>query len=237
MGWGRDIFRLDYGYVEGGQHDAALESLTGDHILQYLYAEFDDGKDVLVITPHDLAYKGFGVDRGTVGTGNKKRRALEITRLDAAGSVWVSSGSVQNDITDPADITIDKPESARPETSGSVGSIFFRKLFFLRPLFFFSLPEKDVEITDPTDPGTQKAEKSGLDKPKTAGSVTPEKTDPQLTQTDPQPTQNGFKRVTRENLETLHQRDTATRQSSSLSIRSLQTCTSTGSIGTANLNR
>ena len=28
MGWGRDLFELDYERVEGGQHEAALESLT-----------------------------------------------------------------------------------------------------------------------------------------------------------------------------------------------------------------
>jgi len=54
LGWGRDLFELDYGHVEGGQHEAALEALAGDHILRYLYAEFDDGKDVLVRTPHDM---------------------------------------------------------------------------------------------------------------------------------------------------------------------------------------
>lgn len=157
MGWGRDTFELDYGYVEGGQHDAALDSLTGAPILDYLYAEFDDGKDVLVKTSNDmwqevkmrvdldsrrwfpqsaetfgkevnrlqqaLAYKGFKVGRGHVGSGNDKRRAIKLTRIDTRGSVWASSGSVQNDSTDPADTMIDKPKSPRPEDRGSVGSV------------------------------------------------------------------------------------------------------------------
>jgi hypothetical protein len=54
VGWGRDMFKLDYDLVEGGQHNSALESLVGDHVLQYLYAEFDDGKDVLIKSPHDM---------------------------------------------------------------------------------------------------------------------------------------------------------------------------------------
>jgi hypothetical protein len=157
LGWGRDMFKLDYNLVEGGQHEAALDSLAGAHILEYLCAEFDDGKSVLIKTSQDMwqevkmrvdldsrrwfpasaetfgkevnrlkqawAYKGFRADRGTVGTGNDKRRVIKITRVDVPGSVWVSSGSVQNDVTDPADIAIDKPESARSEGAGSVGSV------------------------------------------------------------------------------------------------------------------
>jgi hypothetical protein len=156
-GWGRDIFRLDYGYVEGGQHDAALESLAATHTLEYLYAEFDDGKSVLIKTPHDmwqevkmtvdldsrrwfpqsaesfgkevnrlkqaLAYKGFGVDRGHSGTGNNKKRAMKTTRLDGSGTVWDSSGTVENGKTVPAENCIDKPESARPEDPGTVGTV------------------------------------------------------------------------------------------------------------------
>jgi hypothetical protein len=53
-GWGRDIFRLDYGYVEGGQHDAALDGLAAAHTLEYLYSEFDDGKREMKITPSEL---------------------------------------------------------------------------------------------------------------------------------------------------------------------------------------
>jgi hypothetical protein len=103
MGWGADAFALDHGYVESGQHDATLDSLVGTHVLQYLYAEFVNGKSVLIRTPHDmrqevkmrvdldsrrwfpqsaihfsrelfriklaLAHKGFGVDRGSRGSG------------------------------------------------------------------------------------------------------------------------------------------------------------------------
>jgi hypothetical protein len=120
MGWGRDLFKLDYEVVEGKQHDDALEGLVGEHVLQYLYAEFDDGKDLLIKTPHDLweevrmrvpfdsrrwfpnssnhfskdlnrlkqalAYKGFAVERGTVGRGNDKRKVIKIARIDDLGS-------------------------------------------------------------------------------------------------------------------------------------------------------
>jgi len=54
LGWGRDMFKLDYEVVEGKQHDDALEGLVGEHVLQYLYSEFDDGKDVLVKPPHEM---------------------------------------------------------------------------------------------------------------------------------------------------------------------------------------
>jgi len=145
MGWGRDIFRLDYGYVEGGQHDAALDGLAAAHILEYLYAEFDDGKDVLIKTPHDLweeakmrvpidsrrwfptsaihfgrelsrlkqalAYRGFGVVNGSTGTGNNKKRAIKITRLDGSGTDWDRSGTDKNVSSVPADIAIAKPKN------------------------------------------------------------------------------------------------------------------------------
>jgi hypothetical protein len=116
------MFSLGYGYVEGGQHDAALDGLVGAYVLEYLYAEFDDGKPVLVKIPHDmwqevkmrvdldsrrwfpqsaetfgkelnrlkqaLPYKGFGVDRGSVGRGRDKKRAIKITHIDEVGTVW-----------------------------------------------------------------------------------------------------------------------------------------------------
>jgi hypothetical protein len=44
MGWGRDLFKLDHEQVEFKQHDAALESITGAALMEYLYAEFDDGE-------------------------------------------------------------------------------------------------------------------------------------------------------------------------------------------------
>jgi len=44
----------DYEVVEGKQHDDALEGLVGEHVLQYLYAEFDDGKEVLLKAPKDM---------------------------------------------------------------------------------------------------------------------------------------------------------------------------------------
>jgi hypothetical protein len=156
LGWGRDIFKLDYEVVEGKQHDDALEGLVGEHVLQYLYAEFDDGKDVLSKTTHDiweevkarvpfdsrrwfptssrsfgkelqrlkqaLAYKGFEVDRGTVGRGNDKRKVIKITRLDEVGSSGVVLGSFDSEKNDPAESRIDKPESARSEGVGSLGS-------------------------------------------------------------------------------------------------------------------
>jgi len=54
MGWGRDMFKLDHEQIELKQHDAALESIVGAAVLDYLYDEFDDGKDELVLTSHDL---------------------------------------------------------------------------------------------------------------------------------------------------------------------------------------
>jgi hypothetical protein len=126
------------------------------HVLEYLYAEFDDGKDVLVKAPHDLweevksrvpfdsrrwfpsssnrfgrelnrlkqalAYKGFDLDRGTVGSGNEKRKVIKIARIDDVGSTGVDSGSTGSGSIDPAGNRIDKPESARSERSGSTGS-------------------------------------------------------------------------------------------------------------------
>jgi hypothetical protein len=128
------------------------------HVLEYLYAEFDDGKDVLAKTTHDiweevkarvpfdsrrwfptssrsfgkelqrlkqaLAYKGFEVDRGTVGRGNDKRNVIKITRLDEVGSSGVALGSFDSEKNDPAEFHIDKPESARSEGVGSLGSFY-----------------------------------------------------------------------------------------------------------------
>jgi hypothetical protein len=54
LGWGRDLFKMDYEVVEGKQHDDALEGLFAEHVLQYLYAEFDDGKEVLLQSTHDM---------------------------------------------------------------------------------------------------------------------------------------------------------------------------------------
>jgi hypothetical protein len=267
MGWGRDIFRLDYGYVEGGQHDAALESLTGDHILQYLYAEFDDGKEELLKTTKDLwlavkgrvdldsrrwfpqspekfgkelkllkqalSHKGFEIMDGTVGTGNAKRKANRIVRSAELGRF----GQVQDARTYPDESSIDKPESAHPEGPGQVGQVLSSFSKGDRKKKRRGRGKNSTPRTCPTYPEGKTQDELPANEEKKSGQVEPERTYPEPAQTDPQPTQNGFKRVTRENLETLHQRDTATRQSSSLSIRSLQTCTSTGSIGTANLNR
>lgn len=150
------MFKLDYEVVEGKQHDDALEGLVGEHVLQHLYAEFDDGKDTLVLSPHDmwqdvkarvpfesrrwfpassktfgkelnrlkqaLAYKGFDVDRGTVGRGNAKRNVIKIARIDDVGSTGVDAGSTISDFIDPAQNGIGKPESARLEEVGSTGS-------------------------------------------------------------------------------------------------------------------
>jgi hypothetical protein len=54
MGWGRDLFKLDHDQVELKQHEAALESVVGEALLKYLYAEFDDGKAELVLPKADL---------------------------------------------------------------------------------------------------------------------------------------------------------------------------------------
>jgi hypothetical protein len=54
MGCGRDMSKLDHDQVELKQHDAALESLVGAAVLDYLMAEFDDGKDELVLPKSDL---------------------------------------------------------------------------------------------------------------------------------------------------------------------------------------
>jgi hypothetical protein len=142
--------------VEGKQHDDALESLVAEYVLPYLYAEFDDGKDVLIRPPHDmweevqaqvpiasrrwfpqsaatfgkelvrlkqaLAYKGFDVDRGTVGRGNNKKRAIKITRIDDVGTAGDSTGTADFEVPVPAENRIDKPESARSEEVGTVGT-------------------------------------------------------------------------------------------------------------------
>jgi hypothetical protein len=193
--------------VEGGQHEAALESLAGDHILRYLYDEFDDGKDVLVKTSHDmwqdvksrvdidsrrwfpqsaetfgkelnrikqaLEHKGFEISRGSVGTGNERRRAIKVARIDDGGSVRVSSGSVENDLTDPADMTIDKPKSARLGGAGSVGSVDSAPFSISKNKKKGRRRKSFRKRTDPTDPHTKKGEESGVDKPNGAGSVPP----------------------------------------------------------------
>jgi len=147
------MFKLDYEVVEGKQHDDALEGLVGEHVIQYLYSEFDDGKDVLVKPPHEMweevkarvpfdsrrwfptsvstfgkelvrlkqamAYKDFDVDRGTVGTGNNKKRAIKVTRIDAAGTAWDSSGTAEIASSCPSESGVDKPKSAPSKEVGT----------------------------------------------------------------------------------------------------------------------
>ena len=54
MGWGRDMFKLDHDQVELKQHDAALETIAGTALMQYLYDEFDDGKQEIILPKADF---------------------------------------------------------------------------------------------------------------------------------------------------------------------------------------
>jgi hypothetical protein len=232
LGWGRDMFKLDYSLVEGKQHDDALESLVGEHVLEYLYAEFDDGKDVLIKSPHELweevkrrvpldsrrwfpqsaatfgkelvrlkqalAHKGFGVDRGSVGTGKDKKRVIKITRIDAAGTAWDSSGTAEIASPVPDESRIDKPKSVPSEEPGTAGTA--------NPTSFSGIKKKNRgrnkkrrrKSAVPTVPEGQNPAESGVDKPKTAGTGDPESAVPLLSHGTGG---NGYKRVTRENLD------------------------------------
>jgi hypothetical protein len=222
LGWGRDMFKLDYEVVEGKQHDDALEGLVGEHVLEYLYAEFDDGKDVLARTTHDiweevkarvpfdsrrwfptssrsfgkelqrikqaLAYKGFDVDRGTVGRGNDKRNVIKITRIDEVGSSGVVSGSFEFEKNNPAESGVDKPESGRSEEVGSLGSFVSSTSYEIKKKKRRRSNKRAGRKNNPNDPTRQKSPESGVDKPKKAGSFGPEKNDPKTTPTDPETT-------------------------------------------------
>ena len=54
MGWGRDMFKLDHDQVELKQHDAALESIVGTALMEYLYDAFDDGQEEFILPKSDL---------------------------------------------------------------------------------------------------------------------------------------------------------------------------------------
>jgi hypothetical protein len=226
LGWGRDLYRLDYDLVEDKQHDDALDGLVASAVLEYLYSEFDDGKDVLIKIPHDmweevqarvpiasrrwfptsavhfsrelnrikqaLAYKGFAVDRGTVGRGNAKRKVIKVTRLDDVGSLGVGTGSLNSEVTDPAENRIDKPESARSEEVGSVGSVNSPSSLNNKKKKGRRGNKRRRRFTGPTDPAPQKSGESGLGKPKNAGSVNPETTDPVATPNGGLPTPDGL---------------------------------------------
>jgi hypothetical protein len=49
----------------------------------------------------------FGVDRGSVGRGNAKKRAIKIARLDDLGTGGDGLGTVENAKTVPAENPID----------------------------------------------------------------------------------------------------------------------------------
>jgi hypothetical protein len=216
LGWGRDLFKLDYEVVEGKQHDDALDGLTSSAVLEYLYAEFDDGKDVLVKAPHDmweevkmrvpfdsrrwfptnpssfgkelvrlkqaLAYKGFEVDRGTVGTGNNKKRATKVTRIDASGTAWDSSGTAEIASPVPAETRIDMPKSARSEEVGTAGTA--------NPTSFLGGKKKKYrrkrksfgKSAVPAVPEGQTPAESGVDKPNEAGTGNTESPVPLVSQ-------------------------------------------------------
>jgi hypothetical protein len=226
LGWGRDMFKLDYEVVEGKQHDNALEGLVGEHVLEYLYAEFDDGKDVLLKSPHELweevkarvpfdsrrwfptsskhfgkdinrlkqalAYRGFDVDRGTVGRGNDKRNVIKIARIDDVGSIGVDTGSTGSSSIDPAENGVGKPESARPEGVGSTGSTESSTSSGIKKKKYGRNRKRRAKIIDPIDPTSTKAGESGLDKPKNPGSTEAESIDPVSTPNGGLSTPNGM---------------------------------------------
>jgi hypothetical protein len=226
LGWGRDMFRLDYEVVEGKQHEDALEGLVGEHVLEYLYAEFDDGKDVLLKSPHDLweevkarvpfdsrrwfptsskhfgkdinrlkqalAYKGFELDRGTVGRGNDKRNVIKIARIDDLGSTGVDAGSTDSDFVDPAESRIDKPESGRPGKVGSTGSTDSPSFSVIKKKKYGRNRKKARRFVDPIDPTREKSGESGLDKPENPGSTNPDSVDPASTPNGALSTPNGM---------------------------------------------
>jgi hypothetical protein len=54
LGWGRERVMLDNQQVKIKQHDAALDSITGTALVEYLTAEFDSGKTEMLIVKTDL---------------------------------------------------------------------------------------------------------------------------------------------------------------------------------------
>jgi hypothetical protein len=234
LGWGRDLFELDYARVEGGQHEAALESLAGDHILRYLYDEFDDGKDVLVKTPHDMwqdvkgrvdldsrrwfprsaesfgkelnrikqapAYKGFAIDRGTVGRGRDKKRAIKVTRIDDVGTVGDSLGTVENAKTVPTENPEFAGESSGSEGVGTVGTVFSRSSSVNKKRKIGRRRKSSRQRTVPTVPAPEKQGENGVDKPNGAGTVPAETTVPEPSPNGGQLSPDGYTEITSENV-------------------------------------
>ena len=226
LGWGRDMFKLDYEVVEGKQHDDALDGLTASAVLDYLYAEFDDGKDVLVKPPHEMweevkarvpfdsrrwfpasvstfgkelvrlkqamAYKGFDIDRGTVGRGNAKRKVIKVTPLDNVGSAGVGMGSADSKVPDPAKSAEFAGTSSGSEEVGSAGSANSLPLSGIKKKSRRRSNKRRRQTADPTDPAPKKSGESGVGKPKKAGSANPETADPVPTPNGGVPTPNGM---------------------------------------------
>jgi hypothetical protein len=216
LGWGRDLFKMDYEVVEGKQHDDALEGLVGEHVLEYLYAEFDDGKDILLKSPHEfweevkalvpfdsrrwfptsaatfgkelvrlkqaLAYKGFEVDRGTVGTGNDKKRAIKVTRIDASGTAWDSSGTAEMPVSCPSESGVGTPKSAPSEESGTAGTANPRPFSGIKKKKFGRNRKRSHKSPVPAVPEGQTPAESGVDKPNGAGTANTESPVPLLSQ-------------------------------------------------------
>jgi hypothetical protein len=189
--------------VEGNQHDDALEGLVGEHVLQYLYAESDDGKDVLLKSSHDLweevklrvpidsrrwfptnasafgkelvrlkqalTYKGFDVDRGTVGRGNNKKRVIKVTRIDEVGTRGDTTGTREFEVPVPAENRIDKPESDRSEEVGTRGTGDSLSSSGIKKKKYGRNSKRRRKSRVPAVPTPEKTAGSGVDKPNPAG--------------------------------------------------------------------
>jgi len=203
LGWGRDMFKLDYEVVEGKQHDDALDGLTASAVLEYLYAEFDDGKDVLTKPTHDvweevksrvpfdsrrwfptntsafgkelvrlkqaLAYKGFDVDRGTVGRGNDKQRVIKVTRIDEAGTRGNTTGTGGFESPVPTETRVGKPESARSGEVGTRGTGDSLPSHGIKKKKYGRKGKSSRKSRVPAVPTPEKTTESGVDKPNSAG--------------------------------------------------------------------
>jgi len=121
-----------------------------------------------------MAYKGFDIDRGTVGRGNDKKRAIKITRIDDVGTAGDSTGTADFEVPVPAKSRIDKPENGRSEEVGTAGTAKRSTSSGIKKKNRRRSSKRRVQSAVPAVPTPEKQGESGVDKPNAAGTADPE---------------------------------------------------------------
>jgi hypothetical protein len=142
-----------------------------------------------------MAYKGFDVDRGTVGRGNDKKRAIKITRIDDVGTAGDSTGTADFEVPVPAENRIDKPENGRSEEVGTAGTADSFSSSEIKKKKGGRSNKKRRRFAVPTVPTPEKQGESGVDKPNGAGTGDPEVAVPVPSPNDGLPSPNGLIRT------------------------------------------